>query len=177
MSRQYFGEVLQPLMTADQAATFTSVAELALWPVAPWTALAANQLQPGQAWRVTAGGVMSTAAAPGTMIITPRYGTTTGGVALGASIASPTLIASLTNIPWQLQATFVARSAGTAATGILTGFFTSQAVGPAPAGELVFGGTVATIDTTAASGLWIAATATVATNTLTTRYLTFEALN
>lgn len=176
-SRQYFNEVIAPVMTSDVTA-ITGTAEALMWPASPWSPLAANVLQVGQAFRIMAGGVLTTpGSTPGTMTITPRFGTSTSGTTLGASVASPTLIVSLTNVPWQLVAVFVCRSIGASGSGVLTGQFQSQATGAAPSGVLVFGGTVATIDTTAAAGLVFGATMGSASDSLTTRYVTLEALN
>jgi hypothetical protein len=176
-SRQYFNEIIAPVPTADVTA-ITGTAEAIMWPASPWSSLPANTLQVGQALRIFAGGVMTTpAATPGTMTITPRFGTSTAGTTLGASVASPTLIVSLTNVPWSLIAVFACRSIGATGSGVMSGHFECQAVGPAPGAGLNFGGTVATIDTTAAAGIVFGATMGSASDSLTTRYVAFEALN
>jgi hypothetical protein len=176
-SRQYFNEVVAPVMTADVTA-ITGTAEALMWPASPWSPLAANVLQVGQAFRVMAGGVMTTpGASPGTMTVTPRFGTSTSGTTLGASVASPTLIVSMTNVPWALIAQCVCRSIGASGSLVMTGHIECQALGAAPGGSLVFGGTVATVDTTAAAGIVFGATMGSASDSLTTRYVTLEALN
>lgn len=175
-SRQYFNEVIAPVMTADVTA-ITGTAEALMWPASPWSPLAANVLQVGQAFRLMAGGVLTTAGSPGTMTVTPRFGTSTAGTTLGASIASPTMIVSLTNVPWALIAEYVCRSIGATGSLVMSGHIECQALGPAPGGSLVFGGTVATVDTTAAAGFVFGATMGSASDSLTTRYVTFEALN
>lgn len=176
-SRQYFAEVIAPVMTSDVTA-ITGTAEAVMWPASPWSSLPANTLQVGQAFRIMAGGVLTTpAATPGTMTITPRFGTSTSGTSLGASVASPTLITSLTNVPWSLIATFVCRTIGATGTVVINGHFECQAVGPAPGAGLNFGGASTTVDTTAAAGLVFGATMGSASDSLTTRQVVFEALN
>lgn len=180
MSRQYFAEVQEPVMVADQT-QITGTAETAMWPVSPFTSTVANQLRPGQAFRITAGGVTTTpGSAATTLTLTPRWGTTTGGTTLGASAASTTATASLTNVPWYLTAVFVCRAVGSSGSAIMTGNFSSQAIGANATGvqPLTFGGTVATIDTTTAQGFFFGATlGGSASWTLTTRYVVFEQLN
>jgi hypothetical protein len=176
-SRQYFNEVIAPVMTSD-ASAITGTSEALMWPASPWSPVAANTLQVGQALRIMAGGVMTTpASSPGTMTLTPRFGTSTSGTSLGASVASPTLITSLTNVPWSLYAVFVCRTIGATGTGVISGHFECQSVGPAPGGSLNFGGPSTTIDTTAAAGLVFGATMGSASDSLTTRYVVVEALN
>ena len=174
MSRQYFAEVLAPIMEADQTAV-TGTTETALWPVSPWTATVANQLQPGQIYRLYACGVMSTAAStPGTLTITPRWGTSSSGTALGASAASATLTASKTTVPWWLEALLQCRTIGSGGTAVLTGTFQCDQAGVS---TLCFGGPSTTIDTTTAQGLYVGVTLGSATDSMTTRIVTLEALN
>ena len=174
MSRQYFDEVLSPIITADQPA-ITGTSEAALWAVANGSSLTANQLQPGQLLRISAWGLMTTAAStPGTLTITPRYGTSTGGTTLGASAASPTLATSKTNVPWWLDLMGICRSTGTSGTMVLSGHFTCDQAFTQP---LAFGGTTATIDTTTAQGIFIGVTLGSASDSMTTKGLAFELLN
>jgi hypothetical protein len=94
-SRQNFCELLMPVMVADQTAV-AGTTEAVLW-AAQFSALPANFFDaPGKTVRVRATGVMTTGATPGTLILTPRYGTTTGGTTLGAGTVSGTLVASVT---------------------------------------------------------------------------------
>lgn len=173
MGLQTFAEPLRPLMKADQSA-ITGTAEAALWSASQWTAFAANQLEAGSLYRVTAWGLMTTAAStPGTLTITPRYGTSTGGTTLGISAASATLTTSQTNVPWELRATFVCRSEGSSGTAVLGGMFICNSAFAAP---LAFGSTTATIDTTTAQGLFIGATLGSASDSMTTKAVVFENL-
>jgi hypothetical protein len=177
VSRQYFAEVLAPIMQADQTAV-PGTSEAALWPVQPWTAMVANQLQPGQVYRLTATGVLTTAGAtPGTLTITPRWQASgVAGTSFGASAASPTLATSQTNLPWWLEAFLQCRTIGTSGTAVLTGYFlttpASSIVSP-----LLFGGPSTTIDTTTAQGIGIDVTLGAAGDTMTTRCVVLEALN
>lgn len=175
MSRQYFSEVLTPIMTADQTAV-TGTTEVALWPVSPWTALNSNQLQPGQCFRLKAWGIITTAgASPGTLTVTPRYGTTTGGTTLGASAASATLAVSQTNVPWYLDLNGVCRSIGTAGTMVANG--TLDVPASVLASSMIFGSTTATVDTTIAAGIFLGVTLGSASDSMTTKGLYFELLN
>ena len=73
---------------ADQTAV-TGTTEVAMWPVAQYTGWAANQLRAGQVWALTAFGVLTTAgSSQGNITLTPRFGTSSSGVALGASVIS-----------------------------------------------------------------------------------------
>jgi hypothetical protein len=174
MSRQYFAELLAPVMEADQSAA-VGTAETALWPVSPWTGMVANQLQPGQVYQLNAAGVITTpGSASGTLIITPRWGTTTGGTSFTASAASPTLTVSQTNVPWTLSAMLQCRTIGASGTAVLIGTFECAAVG---ASSLQFGGPSTTIDTTSAQGIWLGVTLGSASDSMTTRMVTLVALN
>lgn len=173
-SRQYFIEPMAPIMPYDQTA-IAGTTEAAMWPVSPWSALVANQLQPGQVYRISAGGVMTVAgSAQGTLTITPRWGTTTAGTSFGASVASATMTAGATNVPWFLEALLMARSAGPTATAVMNGRFTCDQAGIS---NLGFGGPITTIDTTTPQGFWFGATMGSASDTLTTRQLLVEIVN
>lgn len=174
MSRQYFSEVLAPIMEADQSAV-TGTSEAALWPVSPWTAMVANQLQPGQIYKIEAAGVITTpASASGTLTITPRWGTTSSGTSFTASAASGTLTVSQTNVPWTLSMQLQCRTIGSSGTAVLIGTFECAAVG---ATSLQFGGPSTTIDTTSAQGIWLGVTLGSASDSMTTRIVVLEARN
>jgi hypothetical protein len=185
MSRQYFEELMEPVVVAAQT-QIAGTAEAAMWNMTgasppPPTLIPANTVRPGMILAVRAWGTMTTpASAATTMIITPRWGTTTGGTALGASNVSNTAIISRTADPWFLDFALTIRSVGATGTAVGGGRFTCPAIGTAAAnpGNLVFGGTVATIDTTVASGIWMGATlAGSASWTLITQGVAFEFLN
>lgn len=174
MSRQYFAEVLAPIMTADQTAV-TGTSETALWPVSPYTATVANQLQPGQVYRIFATGVLTSAlSSPGTLTITPRWGTTSSGTSLGISAASATLTTSKTNVPWWMECLTICRTLGTSGTMVFNGNFVCDQVGIS---ALAFGGPSTTIDTTTAQGFYLGVTLGSASDSMTTRLVTVEAIN
>lgn len=177
-SRQNFVEVLMPVMLADQTAVAGTV-EAVLW-AANYAALPANFFDaPGKGARIRAFGVLTTGATPGTLTLTPRFGTTTGGTSLGAGTVSGNLATSITNAPWFLDATIMCRSIGGTGTIAIFGIWESP-VGyvTAPGSVEVGRGVFTTVDTTAATGgLTVGATLSQATSNMTTRKMTPESLN
>jgi len=181
MPRQYFRALREPINSAGFAAVTGVVAETALWATSPWTAWAANEIIAGQAWKLTAGGVVTTSTTPGNLTITPRIGTTTGGVTLGASLATA-LTASLTAVPWSLEMWLAVRTTGTgtSATAVATGTFTSRVIGNTPAGAasvVPFGGTAAAFDSTAGQGIFIGWTPGATTVSVQPLYVLLESMN
>lgn len=167
-----------PVMVADQTAV-VGTTEAVLW-AAQFSALPANFFDsPGKTVRVRATGVLTTGATPGTVILTPRYGTTTAGTSLGAGTASGTLVASVTAAPWFLDITLVCRSIGTSGTVACFGVWECPAGYTAAPGVVECGrNAVTTIDTTAATGgFTVGATLSNAGSSLTTRKLAIESLN
>jgi hypothetical protein len=179
MSRQSFREPLAPAL-ADLATVAPSTTEVALIPVSTVSRLSVAALTalPGQVWKVTAGGVVTTGATAVNWTITPRWGTSNAGVTLGASQAVAKTV-SLTGVPWMLQAWMVFRTindtAATSSTAVMTGTFESAGM----ARDVVFGGTTATIDTTATAGFWfgIVASALDTSATFTPKLVVVEPLN
>lgn len=175
-ARQYFRELQEPYPTADLTAV-TAAAATIWWSSADYTPVGAKAAKAYQKFKITAGGVITTTATPGTLIIDPRYGTTAGGgVSLGANTAVA-LPASLTNVPWLLECWCEFRNVNNVTASSTTG----HAYGRFQAGSgtpFVFGGTVATtLDTTIASGWEIVGTFSVATGSLTPRKIDYEILN
>jgi hypothetical protein len=179
MSRQAFEELLDP-RTGGSLTAVTGTAEAALFPVSPWTAIGAYSAKPGQVYRLMVGGILTSAAStPGTLTITPRWGTTTGGVTFGASAASGTLTTSKTAVPFILEATLefrnVVNSAASSSAAALIGRFQCDQVA---INALNFGGTVPTnLDTTAAAGLFIGVTLGSASDSMTPQIVDFYAVN
>jgi hypothetical protein len=159
-------------------AAIVATTETALWAAASFTPIAANDCKAGRIYRVTAGGIMSFAAT-GTLTITPRFGLTTGGTTMGASVAQTTPGVT-TNQAWYLEFTMVCRTVGAAganSTVIGTGSFQSNGTGTAGTGVgLSFGGTSATVDISVATGITIGWTLSVA-GTVTPQWVTMQSLN
>lgn len=172
MSRQYFRELLEPIPVADLAAVTGGTVEVSLFPAATWAATAANSLRPGQMLKLSIFGLCTTPATPGNLTITPRYGTTTGGITMGASVAAA-MTASLTNVPFFLEFLVTCRAVGATGSMVGGGLLTSQIL----AAPLTFGGTTATIDTTIAGGLFIGETPGTTGTSFTPKGIAFESLN
>jgi hypothetical protein len=151
------------IMAVNQTAV-VGTTEAALFPVAQYSGWAANQLRAGQLWYLRTVGIGTTpSSSQGNITLTPRYGTSTGGVSLTASAATA-LAASATNAPWCVEYLFHVRSfgnAGTNATAIGNGSFqTGVALITAATGSaFVFGSTASvSIDLTIAAGLFMGIT-------------------
>lgn len=155
MSRQGFEEIYRPPL-ADLANVAPSTTEVALVPVSAASKLAvpALQVEHSQAFEIYASGVVTTGATAVNWTITPRWGTSNAGTSLGASqaVAKTT---GLTAVPWELRARaqfrLVNDVSATSSVLVLTGTFESAGASR----EIVFGGTTATVDTTAAAGFWL----------------------
>lgn len=183
MSRQYFEDLIidPPLanLTAVTAAALTS-----LWNVPQFSPIHAfdGYRGAGKVYRLMAGGIFSTSGTPGTATLSPFFGTTTGGVALGASVAQ-TMVASLTNEAWFMHAVLVVRSVGAPGVNsnvVLTGQWQGGgAAGTAASNNtLTFGstGSVA-VDLSVETGICIGWTWSVATDSITPLWVTMQSLN
>lgn len=163
MSRQYFGDLpyADPAIASQGAIVATT--ETVLFPVAQYLPIPASDARAGKVYAFKMGGIWSTAAT-GTLTLTPRYGLTSGGIALGASVAT-TVPVSATGVPWWIDGFLVMRTVNngtaTSSTCMLHGVFSGCGI---TAGGITvpFGGTSGTIDTTVASGIWIGWTLSVA---------------
>jgi hypothetical protein len=177
MSRQYFADLNADPPIANLTAV-TATAETGLWNVPQYSPIQASEGRPGKVWRLYAGGIMSFAGT-GTLTITPRFGTTTSGVTLGASVAQTTPGAT-TNQPWLMEMILVCRTLGAPganSTVIGSGSFVSNATASAgTAVAFAFGGTSATVDLSVANGLFIGWTLSVA-GTVTPQFVVFGSLN
>src|SRR6516162_5128561 len=118
MSRQYFEDLIIDPPLANITAV-TATVETGLWNVAQFSPIHAFDAYKGagKVYRLMAGGIWSTSASASTLIITPRIGTTTSGISLGASPGGgtgtgQTVVASLTNQAWFLHFVLVVRSVG-----------------------------------------------------------------
>lgn len=170
------------VMLNDQTAV-TGTTEAALWPVGSFSGFGANQLRAGQKWKLTAYGVGTTpASSQGNLTITPRFGTSSAGTALGASAATA-LAASATNAPWKLEYHFVVRSVGN--PGLNSNcigygcFYPAVALVAAATGPtIVFGSSASVpIDLSVASGLYMGITLGSASDSFKTLDVILESLN
>jgi hypothetical protein len=167
---------------ADQTAV-TGTSEVAMWPVAQYTGWAANQLRAGQVWHLTAWGVLTTAgSSQGNITLTPRYGTSSGGTALGASAATA-LVASASNVAWRLEYDLVVRTVGAAGANsnvVGNGWFLTTVAGiAASTGNIVpFGSTASVaVDLSIAAGIYMGVTMGSASDSLKTLFVGLESLN
>lgn len=176
MSRTYWTDTpVEPLCISNTAVVAT--AETALFQASQIT-IPALDVRPGRVWKLTAGGIWSTASS-GTLTITPRWGTTTSGITMGASGAQ-TVSVSISNIAWLLEFNCICRTVGLAganSTFIGTGVFLSTgAIATAGSAQVVtFGGTSASGDPTA-GGLFIGWTLSVA-GTVTPQYCILQSFD
>ena len=163
-------------------AVTASATETNLWTPAIWTPIPANDMRAGKVYKVSFGGVFTSTGTPGTLTWSPRSGqsgTPGSNVALGASgaIAAP---ASITAGPWYGEFTLGIRSLGLAAsgaTGTGNGFVLVSA-GTATGVMYTLGGTVATtIDNTAAGGLIVSLTISVASQSYTCQWTVLRSYN
>lgn len=163
-TRQYFNDLLlDPSGTAF--ATITATAETVLVPTL-WTPIPAFEPRAGKVYRLEVGGTVTTGTA-GTMIITPRFGTAIGGVALGAS-PTQNYVPSITLAPFYLVYTLVFRTIGQAganSTCVGTGYWSSNGAVATASSETActFGSTASvSVDTSIANALWMGVTFSVA---------------
>src|SRR5437016_14288549 len=108
MTRQYYADVLVDPQPAAFP-TITATTETVLIPTL-FTPIPALEPRAGKVYRLEVGGTVTTGAS-GTLIITPRFGTVIGGVALGAS-PTQTVVPRVTLAPFSLTYTLLLRSIG-----------------------------------------------------------------
>lgn len=159
-------------------AVTASATETQLWVPAIWTPIPANSMRAGKVYRIAFGGVFSSTATQGVLTWTPRVGqsaTVGTNVTLGASNATAPA-ASLTTQAWYGEFTMVVRTLGLAAAGATVtgnGFVLTQGVAAATGTVYVTGGAVpATADNTAASGIIVSLTISVASQSYTCQWVT-----
>jgi hypothetical protein len=178
MTRQYFADLLVDSAGTNYA-TITATTETVLIPTL-WTGIPAMEPRAGKIYRLEVGGTVTTGAS-GTMIITPRFGTVIGGVALGAS-PTQTVVPSITLAPFYLVYTLVFRTIGQAganSTCVGTGYWTSNGAVATASSETActFGSTGSvSVDTSVASALWIGVTFSIAPSIIPL-WSTWQALN
>lgn len=168
---------------ASFTAVTASATETNLWTPNIWTPIPANDMRSGKSYILSFGGIYTSTATPGVITWTLRVGqsaTPTSNVLLGASnsTAPP---ASLTNAPFYGQAEVGIRTIGIAAsgaTGVGHMFVHVQGAAAASAIDYIAGGTVATtIDNTAATGLVVSITISVASQSYTCQWVKLRSSN
>ncbi len=164
MTRQYYADVLQDPQPAAYP-TITAITETVLVPTL-YTPIPAFEPRAGKVYKLTVAGTCTTGLT-GTLLLTPRFGTVIGGIALGASPAQ-TYTASDTLAPFVFEYWLLFRSigqAGTNSTAVGFGKWISNGTA-AVAGSstvVVCGSTASvSVDTTIANALWIGITFSVA---------------
>jgi hypothetical protein len=188
MARQGFRSLsAQDPPVANQTTVTGGTAITTLWDVANLTALPANSVFAGQIFKVTAWGIVTTAVtAAQTATFTPFFGLTTGaGTSLGASIAAPLEAKVFTNTNWIAEFFVHFRTIGSGGLATCGGKITALpfvgvAGGTAEGESVTFGtgsATATTVNTTAASGLFLAVTPSLATQSWTCLTAVSESLN
>lgn len=164
MSRQYFADVLTEPLGVNYT-TITATTETVLIPTA-LTPISAMEPRAGKVYELLVGGTCTTGAS-GTLIITPRIGTTIGGVSVGASQAQ-TIVPSITTGAFFLRYLLIYRSIGLPganSTVYGTGEFQIAGAAATAASEtaVVLGTTTtASVDASIAQALWVGMTFSVA---------------
>jgi hypothetical protein len=165
MSRQYFGDVLtEPIGSAYT--TIVATTETVLIPTA-FTPINAMEPRAGKVYELIVGGTCTTGAS-GTLTLTPRFGTTISGTAIGGSNAQ-TVVPSITTGAFLLRYYLVIRSIGlTGANSTVVGYGefnnTGAAATAASATAVMMGttGAAVSVDTSVAQALWMGMTFSVA---------------
>jgi hypothetical protein len=117
---QFYNDLKAPFCIAPPASVTLLSTNLALVPVANIGAMGKDYWWAGKTVRIRAFGQITTAATPGNLTVTLLYGTgaAANGVAIATS-AAQTLVATQTNISWEVDLTVRCISIG--ATGTLFG--------------------------------------------------------
>lgn len=180
MAHGPFKQMVDGSILLSDLADIAPTAEAAMWPVADYSGVGPNVLRAGQKYAIEAYGVMDTpAASMGNITFTPRWGTTTGGISLGASVATA-LVASATNLPWKLTYNLEVRSIGLSGLNtVVVGNGVFQcAVGLVATGVIVFGtATTALIDAHASGGIFMGVTVGIATDLITVKSISMFTWN
>jgi len=165
MSRQYFGDVLtEPIGSAYT--TITATTETVLIPTA-FTPINAMEPRAGKVYELWVGGTCTTGAS-GTLTLTPRFGTTISGTAIGGSNAQ-TVVPSITTGAFLFHYLLTIRSIGlTGANSTVVGYGAWHLTGAAGTAASETGvlcgttGAAVSVDTSIAQALWIGVTFSIA---------------
>lgn len=173
-------EVTPNVATLGTATINSSTVDVALWPVATYTPIAANPQCP-KGYHLRAFGIRTTAATPGTESFQARFGVLQTSPSIGLSLttgAAPT--ASETTTPWRMEGDVIVRAGGAATTGLVVASFEYKQGTAVSGGDKVLavlnqvfgttGGAVSVVtDGSTAAGLWMGGLAvTSTTNTVVT---------
>jgi len=179
-------DLIQEPILADLLTYSTVTTEALLWPIAINTPIPANDMRPGKAYKLTAGGIITLPAATGSITLTPRIGASTTvatNVSLGASGAQFSSGAT-TNRPWYMEFTVLCRAqaatAGASDTCIGWGFWTTQGVLTTGGANmmLTLGGTsAATIDFGVQQGIGVSIIWGTTAGSITTQGAFIQSLN
>ena len=175
----FAGLEANPNPTALAAVTGVIV-ETAAYTTSTFAPIAANPQMP-KLLRFFMALTITTGVTPGTLTFTPRIGTTTAGITLGAS-AAITLTASITSALLLVRGDVLLRVPGSGTAATAYGDFKAEGkVVTAGAGALdvnhIFGGTVAAFDSTAASGLFMGLTPSNAGTSITPQIVALGSWN
>jgi hypothetical protein len=122
MDGQFYNDLKPPFMIAPPSAVTLSTTNKGLYPISNIQAQGKDYWWAGKTVRIRAFGQITTAATPGNLTLALLYGT--GADANGTSIvasAAQTLVASQTNISWEVDLTIRCISIGSAGTLFGTG--------------------------------------------------------
>ena len=179
MTRQYFRDVLSEPLSAVST-TITATSETVLIPTL-LTPIPAFEPKAGKVYHLVVGGTVTTGTA-GTLIITPRLGTTISGTSLGVS-PTQNYVPSITTAPFRFEYYLVFRSIGMpGANSKAVGYGVWEsggAVATAGSETSVHCGTVGadiSVDTSIANALWIGVTFSVAPSVIPIWHV-WESLN
>jgi hypothetical protein len=122
MDGPFYRDLRSPFITSDIAAATLAATNVALYPVGNVPAMGKDYWWVGKKISVRAFGRITTVLTPGNLTLGILYGTgaNANGVVL-ASSAAQVLIASQTNISWEVEFKVHCRSIGSAGTLFVTG--------------------------------------------------------
>lgn len=118
----YYNDLCAPFIKADVSPVTLATTDKALYPKDNFPVLGGQFFVAGRKMRIRLFGKITTAATPGNGTVGIYYGTgaDANGVLL-ASSAAQTLVASQTNISWEIEIYIHCRSEGSAGTLFVTG--------------------------------------------------------
>jgi hypothetical protein len=177
MTRQTFGSAdIADAPPASHTAVANTVTRTNLWSPSLWTPIAAFDPKPGKAYRLRAGGIISTTGTP-TIVVNPTWGqsgTPASNVALGST--TTWTLGTLSSASWYADFTLCFRQLGIAASGATctgNGIIVVGGAAGAVGQSVPMGGTVVTsADHTTAQGMVLDVTwgAASASNTITCQW-------